>query len=323
MRPPPDGEMETSEPDKGKKRKNKAAVDSPMAKKPKSGRPRAASRTSASASGVGFDDEDEDDDDDDVPLVKRKRSGTDSPQAPAPRAAESGSAELARTHASEGLEEGADVSPAEETVAAIFKGSGPRAFRGQDLPLGDIDALGGLNLGTQFSGELSDTQDPNVANSKEMYDHALSRLHEELSCREKELEKLTSGLQESEASSARKEKELSKLRVALEGLLREKADLAEQIGQKNMEILELRKQNEVVTSELASTQARNISVEAEKKLIWTVAYASAKAKRQASAKGADLSTEIKEARESEEEMALLVALDEGPRDGSEGSGDEE
>ncbi|XP_070015569.1 stress response protein nst1-like [Nicotiana sylvestris] len=85
------------------------------------------------------------------------------------------------------------------------------------------------------------------AQSKEMYDHAFSRLQDELSCRGKELEKLILGL----------------------------------------------------------AKARSQALE------------------EASAKGVDLSAEIEKAQESEEELVLLVALDEGFGDGSEGSGDEE
>nr|XP_009765541.1 PREDICTED: uncharacterized protein LOC104217083 [Nicotiana sylvestris] len=152
MRPPPDGEVEAPKPDKGKKRRKKMAADSPVAKKPKSRRPRVAPRTSTSASGASPSTGDEDDDDDGYRLVQRTRSGT---------------VDSGRSRTVETLEEGVNAVPeppvergavlVEETVPPYSKGFGPRAFWGQDFPLGDIDALGGLNLGPQFlPGELRD-----------------------------------------------------------------------------------------------------------------------------------------------------------------------
>ncbi|XP_070015377.1 uncharacterized protein [Nicotiana sylvestris] len=175
-------------------------------------------------------------------------------------------ADFYRSRGLETLEEGVNVVPdlvtecgvalAGEIIAAGPEVSGPEAFQGQELPLGDIDSLGGLNLGPQFSsGELRDAQDPNVANvgvplkgggalnnilddiddvSEDIYLNASCTIKatEELLCHEKELERLTSGLQESEDSSARKEKELGEFRASLEGVLREKAGLVEQVFDK-------------------------------------------------------------------------------------------
>ncbi|XP_070014079.1 uncharacterized protein [Nicotiana sylvestris] len=95
---------------------------------------------------------------------------------------------------------------------------------------------------------------------KDMYDHALFRLREELSYHEKECKKLTSILRDSETHSAQGENELGELRADLERAFREKADLAAQVEQNgsqisrlNAKILGLRKQSEVATEKLASS----------------------------------------------------------------------
>nr|XP_016435639.1 PREDICTED: uncharacterized protein LOC107761845 isoform X3 [Nicotiana tabacum] len=67
-----------------------------------------------------------------------------------------------------------------------------------------------------------------MSQCKEMYDHAILRLRGELSYQEKECKKVTSKLHDSEARSARGDKELGELRAALGTALREKADLAAQ-----------------------------------------------------------------------------------------------
>ena len=62
-----------------------------------------------------------------------------------------------------------------------------------------------------------------------MYNQAFSKLHDELSCHEEELEKLTSELNELKVSSAPKEEELSDLRASLEGVHQERTRFAEQV----------------------------------------------------------------------------------------------
>ncbi|XP_070025542.1 uncharacterized protein [Nicotiana sylvestris] len=290
MRPPPVGEGGSSKPDKGKKRKKETAAESPISKKPMSHNP----------------------------LVQGKRLGPDAPQVSVPRAAESGTTNLARAQASEDLEKGVDTVPESSTkhntipvgelTAIGSKEPEPGAFRGQDLSFGFFDVLGGLNLGPRFSlGELRDAHDLNIPKArsshkgegklgsfvdgvsknigldasgaieeaegclwqaKKLYDHAISKLRDELIGHKKEVEGLASSLKESKILSARKEEEMSALPATLEEMSRDKDGLVEQVGQKNAllghlreeivvkdeEVLDLRRQNRVVTSERDSLQ---------------------------------------------------------------------
>lgn len=62
-----------------------------------------------------------------------------------------------------------------------------------------------------------------------MYDHAFSRLQGELSCCGKEIEKLTSELEESRTSSALIGEELNRLQATSEGVFQESLGLAEKV----------------------------------------------------------------------------------------------
>ncbi|XP_070026601.1 uncharacterized protein [Nicotiana sylvestris] len=353
MRPSSNGEEEAPKPIKGKKRKEKAVVESSMSKKPKSRRARGAAKVLASALRESPSTGDEEDDDDEYHLVQRRRSSTDAPQVAGPRAAESGMVDSARTHVMETLNEGTDTVP--EFPTGHGRGFALQRYRYPRQPpfspgeFKDAHDPSITNVGGPLDredvhenflddiGEDIDLDAPNAIKeaeklqqqSKKMYDHAFSRLQNELSWRRQELEKITSGLKESEASSARKEEELRE-KDALAGRLRDEAAAI------NAEILELRGQNEVMASKLILAQdllrnareeadalstakseveenaatclkdaatanklAREILEKAEQKLARTVSYARAKARRQAleeaSAKGVDLSAEIGEA----------------------------
>nr|XP_009780513.1 PREDICTED: uncharacterized protein LOC104229563 [Nicotiana sylvestris] len=122
------------------------------------------------------------------------------------------------------------------------------------IPLQGGGSIANIFYGVSDSGE-------EIHACKDMYDHAFLQLREERSYHEKECKKLTSMLRDSEVRSARGGKELGELRAALETALWEKADLAaqveqngSQISQLNTKIFGLRKQSEVATMELGTSQ---------------------------------------------------------------------
>ncbi|XP_070012998.1 uncharacterized protein [Nicotiana sylvestris] len=149
---------------------------------------------------------------------------------------------------------------------------------------------------------------------KKLYDHAFYKLQDELSCREEELEKLTSELNKSNASSARREEELSEFRASLEGdaLV---GQLHQEVAAKETEILELKRQNEVVTSErdllrgeLASTQDLLRSAQKE---ATALSMAKSKAKEHASSYKRDATTAndrvIEISEKAEQKLARAIA----------------
>ncbi|XP_070014173.1 intracellular protein transport protein USO1-like [Nicotiana sylvestris] len=332
MRPPPPGEEEASKPDKGKKRKKEASIESLKSKKPKVRRPQTDATVLTSTATASLRTEEKDNDDGDLPLVQIVRRSTYAPQVIRRKASELGMSNVDQYRAEETLEEGLGAVPEPQV---------------------------GHDLNAPVALEEAERLQKQV---KKLYDHAFSKLQDELSCREKDLEKLTSKLNESKASSSRKEEELSELWTSLEGIGKKNApveQLQEEVATKDVEILELKRQKEVVTSEkdflrgeLASTQdllrraqkeattlsvakseadeymssnkrdaattndrAREISENVEQKLAWAVSHAHLQARRQAfeeaSTKGVDLSAEIEKARVLEEESAPSTTSDEG------------
>nr|XP_009761959.1 PREDICTED: uncharacterized protein LOC104214058 isoform X1 [Nicotiana sylvestris]XP_009761960.1 PREDICTED: uncharacterized protein LOC104214058 isoform X1 [Nicotiana sylvestris]XP_009761961.1 PREDICTED: uncharacterized protein LOC104214058 isoform X1 [Nicotiana sylvestris] len=277
MRPPPGGEAGALELDTSKKRKSRAAVVRPAAKKTRSLEHRATVGTAASTSKSNPDTEGEDDDG--SPLRRRTRSSARDLQAPRSEATESGTAGSGWARGLGVLEEDVDVASnraagfdavsARGTAGVDLEGSRLEAFQERGLPFGEIGDLndfmssfpvssgelrdahgmigatagtplkGGDFIATIFDGVIdrADLDIPGAVKAagkfmqqcKEMYDHAILRLRGELSYQEKECKKVTSKLHDSEARSARGDKELGELRAALGTALREKADLAARV----------------------------------------------------------------------------------------------
>ncbi|XP_070022197.1 uncharacterized protein [Nicotiana sylvestris] len=189
----------------------------------------------------------DEDDDDDGPLAQRVRQSADASSNARQKAVEPEMADGDPSHAEGTHEEGLGAFPEPQGEDDPFKDY----FVGVDE---DTDREAPIAL------EEAERLQKHV---RKLYDRAFSKLQDELSCHEVELEKLTSELNESKASSARKEEELNELRSSLEGVHQERTDFAEQdeVAAKDTEILELKRQNEAVTSEkdllwgeLASTQ---------------------------------------------------------------------
>ncbi|XP_070013190.1 COP1-interactive protein 1-like [Nicotiana sylvestris] len=255
--------------------------------------------------------EDEGDDDYDRPLVQRARRGADAPQVVGHKVVETGMTDVNLTHAEETLEVGSGIAPdlqtrhgtfrTNETSIGNFGGLEPEVSRGRDETLTEIDALGGFKLGPSFSsGEIRDALDP----VKKLYDHAFSKLHDEISCSEKELEKLTSELNKSEASSTRKEEELGELRASL-------GATSEEVIAKDTEILELKRQNESVTlerdllrGELASTQDL---LQTAQKEVTALSADKARADEDASSYKRDATTTNTQAKEISEKAGQKLA----------------
>ncbi|XP_070004588.1 uncharacterized protein [Nicotiana sylvestris] len=278
MRLSPDGEEGTSRPDKGKKRKKEASAVSPKSEKPKVQMPRTDAKISTSAAMASPRAEDEGDADDEC-LLKIAESGVvDIDQTRTEETLEEGAGIVPEFQVEHG------TIHADDSAASDSGGPEPEASRGRDETIRELNALGYFNLGHSYStGEFWDAQDSaavdigashkgedviesllngvdedidlnapiSLEEAKRMYDHAFSRLLDKLSCCRKEIEKLTSELKESKASSSQTGEELSRLRVNLEGVRQKRAGLDEQeeVAAKDAEILELRRQNEAVTSE--------------------------------------------------------------------------
>ncbi|XP_070017383.1 uncharacterized protein [Nicotiana sylvestris] len=120
------------------------------------------------------------------------------------------------------------------------------ASHGEEDMLGDYFA--GIDMDTDLDAPIALEKAENLKQQvKKLYDHTFSKLQEELSCREKELEKLTSKLNKSEASSARQEEELGDLRIGQKDAL--VGQLREEVAANDAEILELKRQNGVLSSE--------------------------------------------------------------------------
>ncbi|XP_070010505.1 uncharacterized protein [Nicotiana sylvestris] len=270
MRPPLGGELEASIPSKGKKRKDKTIADLPPAKEAQA--TRASSRCWDLRFNIRSKSQTKKEDDDECQLARRTWSNARASQVHRLEAAKSKMAKSSRSRELETLEEGVNAASNRTTrfdavsvggTAAINHGD----FQEHGLPFGEISNMGDfISCFQVLSGELGDAQDAKTTKGGiplkgEAHPPISSMVLEITSLSTFLCKKLTSMLRDLEAHSARGEKELGELRVALERALWEKAILVAQVEQNgslirqlNTKISELRKRNEVATGELATSQ---------------------------------------------------------------------
>ncbi|XP_070025439.1 COP1-interactive protein 1-like [Nicotiana sylvestris] len=140
------------------------------------------------------------------------------------------------------------------TVGTLFRGGGFIAnFFDSVFDGADLDVSGTLKVANML-----------LQQCKYMYDHAILRLRGELSCHEKEHNKVSSKLQNSEACGAQGDKELGELRASLEAALREKAALVAQLKDKVDELGQLWGKVGKANHEFTELQAR-VSAHSEAK----------------------------------------------------------
>nr|XP_009799679.1 PREDICTED: uncharacterized protein LOC104245718 [Nicotiana sylvestris] len=219
------------------------------------------------------------------------------------------------THAEKTLEEGSDAVPELQIGHGTVLGeirdaqntgtTSVGASHGEEYMLGEYFVS--IDMDTNLEAPVA------LKEVKKLYDLAFSKLQDELSCREKELEKLTSKLNKSEASSTRQEEELGVLRIGQKDALM--GQLREEVAAKDAEILELKRQNGAVTSErdllrgeLTSTQK---FLQNAKKEVAALSVAKAEAVKDASSHKRDAATANARAREisekAEQKLAQAVA----------------
>ncbi|XP_070009669.1 uncharacterized protein [Nicotiana sylvestris] len=330
MRPPPSGEVGALDPDTSKKRKSRAAAVHPTTKKTRSLKHRAAAGTTASTSEANPDTEGEDDEE--FPLERRTRSSARASQEPQTEAAESGTVGSRRPFSSGELRDAQGMISAKagiplqggSSIANIFDGVSDSAdldIPGAFKACKEIYDHAILRLRKKLSyhekeckevtSKLWDSEARPARGGKELGElrttlETMLREKANLAAQINQLNAEISGLREQNEIAAG---ELTTSRDLLKDARREVAALAAVKSEVE--------RNAITYQEDAATTyriARDISIEAGQKLTQAIKHAKAEAKTETleeiGARGIDLSADLKEAREAEEELALLVAPDE-------------
>ncbi|XP_070008244.1 uncharacterized protein [Nicotiana sylvestris] len=301
IRPSLNGEEGTSKPDKVKKRNKEASVDSPKSEKPKARWPRANAQVSTLAAMASpcIEVEGDVDDDDENPLVQMAKRGAEAPQVVGQKAAESGVAKKMYDHAFYRLQDELSCCRKElKKLTSVLKESeASSARKGEELS------------GLRASLEQVRLERAGLAEKEEV----ATKNAEILELRGKN-EVVTS------------DRDLLQSELALiQGLLRsaQKEAVALSVAKYEAEENASSYMKDVATM---NERSREILEKTEQKLTRAITYSRSKARREAleeaSAKGVDISTEIKEARVLEEESAFSATSNEGSGDEPENSGGE-